>query len=163
MPESASALSSALARVGDRWSLLLVEALIPGPLRFADLEHAIAGISTNVLAARLRHLEGEGVVLARPYSERPLRYVYELTEAGHDLGGAVRLLSQWSADHTGRGQTEPASGLRAGTTSAADAPGDENPAAGTPRHHLCGTSMVAVWRCPTCEQNEGGGPDETWV
>jgi DNA-binding HxlR family transcriptional regulator len=146
-----TALSSALARVGDRWSLVIVEALTAGPLRFADLRDAIDGISTNVLSARLRHLEAERVLLAVPYSERPLRYTYELTDAGRDLGGAVRLLSQWSADHAGPAGAGPA---RPGSD-------EPRPAGGAPRHRLCGTPMVAVWWCPTCEQQGGSDEPET--
>ncbi len=166
-----SALSEALARIGDRWSLLLVEALLDAPQRFADLEEAVAGISTNILTARLRHLEAEGVVLAVPYSHRPLRYSYELTEVGRGLAGAVRMLSQWSVDH----------GTHAAATAADHPPGEEPVGTGTgggggrgrgrapraggaPVHDLCGTPMEAVWWCPTCEQVAGRDPGEAvWV
>jgi DNA-binding HxlR family transcriptional regulator len=63
-------LDAALSRVGDRWSLLLVEVLLDGPCRFSKLEAALPGIASNVLAQRLKRLEREGVVGARPYSER---------------------------------------------------------------------------------------------
>ncbi len=149
-----SALSEALARIGDRWSLLLVEALLDAPQRFADLEEAVAGISTNILTARLRHLEAEGVVLAVPYSQRPLRYAYELTEAGRDLAGAVRMLSQWSVDHGRHAAAAGADGER----------GPARRAGGAPAHELCGTPMEAVWWCPTCEQVAGHDPGEVvWV
>lgn len=147
-----SALSEALERIGDRWSLVIVEALMEGPLRFADLQEQVEGISTNILAARLRHLEGQGVVMAVPYSDRPLRYSYDLTEAGRDLAGAVRMLSQWSANHSS-----------VATVSRDTRPGGETPA-GTPVHPLCGTSMVAVWWCPTCDQPAGAeAGDVVWV
>lgn len=139
-----TALSAALERIGDRWSLLLVEALLEGPLRFADLEAAVPGISTNILSSRLRHLESAAVILAVPYSSRPLRYSYKLTETGRDLGGAVRMLAQWSADHgaAGRHQAGP----------------------GAPEHLSCGTPMEAVWWCPTCEQpGQPGDEEAVWV
>lgn len=146
-------LASALTRVGDRWSLLIVDALLAGPLRFADLEAAVAGISTNILAARLRHLESEGVVLAIPYNRRPRRFAYELSAAGRDLAGAVRSLAQWSADH-------PAPGQNAG----AGPGGSEGAEAGAPRHALCGTPMQTVWWCPTCETPGGSEPTEAvWI
>ena len=104
MPVS-SALSGALALVGDRWSLLIVESLFDGARRFAELQAAVPGIATNVLTQRLRRLESDGVLIARPYSRRPVRYSYALTEAGRDLAGAARLLAQWSADRgEGRGR-----------------------------------------------------------
>lgn len=90
-----SPLELAVARVGDRWALLLVAALLDGPRRFNELLEAVPGIAANILAQRLRHLEHEGVVTARPYSRRPLRMVYELTAAGHGLAGALRLLARW--------------------------------------------------------------------
>ena len=104
MTEPASTpLAAALDSVGDRWTLLLIEALLDGPRRFGDLQQALAGIAPNVLTQRLRRLEGEGLVLAQPYSERPQRYVYELTASGHELAGALRLLADWGArlEHQG--------------------------------------------------------------
>jgi DNA-binding HxlR family transcriptional regulator len=120
-----SPLAAALDTVGDRWTLLLVEALLDGPRRFGDLQKGLGGIAPNVLSQRLRRLEGEGLVLAQPYSERPQRYVYELTSSGHELAGALRLLAGWGARH---GETtEPA------------------------RHEACGTPVEVRWWCPTCE------------
>jgi len=116
-------LELALERVGDRWSLLLVEALLDGPRRFNDLQEGVA-IAPNILTDRLRRLEREGVVLARPYSDRPPRMEYALTAAGRDLAGALRLLADWGA------RRSP----------------DSNPL----RHSLCGTPLEARWYCPTC-------------
>ena len=90
-------LELALERVGDRWSLLLVEALLGGSRRFNELQDGVAGIAPNILSDRLRRLEREGVVLARPYSERPPRMEYALTAAGRDLAGALRLLADWGS------------------------------------------------------------------
>ena len=94
-----SPLAAALERVGDRWSLLLVEALLPGPRRFNELGEAVTGIAPNILADRLRRLESERIVSATPYSERPPRFVYELTAAGRELAGALRMLADWGARH----------------------------------------------------------------
>src|SRR5262245_14073869 len=77
-----SALADALATVGDRWTLLLVAALLDGPRRFGELQEEVAGIAPNVLTQRLRQLERNALVVARPYSERPPRFVYELSAAG---------------------------------------------------------------------------------
>lgn len=119
-------LAAALDSVGDRWTLLIVGALLDGPRRFGDLQEALQGIAPNVLTQRLRRLESEGLVLAQPYSERPQRFVYELTASGHELAGALRLLSDWGARH------------REG--------------AEAPRHQVCGTAVEAHWWCPTCER-----------
>ncbi|HEX4864952.1 MAG TPA: helix-turn-helix domain-containing protein [Acidimicrobiales bacterium] len=124
------ALAGALDQVGDRWSLLVVDALADGPRRFAELQELIPGIATNVLAQRLRRLEGDRIVLAVPYSRRPLRYAYELTAAGGALAGAAQTLAQWNSDH----------GTSGGRT---------------PSHELCGTPMEVRWFCPTCDRIAG--------
>src|ERR1700684_3297762 len=66
-----SPLAEALARVGDRWTLLVVEALLPGPRRFNDLLSQIPGIAANILSDRLKRLERDGLLGARAYSQRP--------------------------------------------------------------------------------------------
>ena len=125
-PLTGSPLAAALGAVGDRWSLQVVAALLDGPRRFGDLERELGGIAPNVLSSRLRHLESHGLLIAEPYSERPQRFVYELTSAGRDLAGALRLLTDWGARH------------REG--------------AEAPRHAACGSEMEATWYCPTCER-----------
>ena len=120
-----SALGEALDRVGDRWTLLLVEALLDRPQRFGDLQSALPGIAPNVLTQRLRHLEREALVVARPYSRRPPRFTYELSESGAELAGALRLLADWGAR-----QTEDVEPLH---------------------HERCGTALEARWWCPACE------------
>src|SRR5215218_2913883 len=95
-----SALDAALVRVGDRWSLLLVEALLPGPQRFTELLEALEGLAPNILSARLKALEAEGILAVRPYSQRPYRVAYVLTARGAELAGALRLLAHWGAQRT---------------------------------------------------------------
>ena len=90
-----SPLAEALARVGDRWTLLVVEALLPGPQRFNELLGLIPGIAANILSERLKRLERDGLLIARPYSQRPPRAAYQLTAEGAELAGALRLLAQW--------------------------------------------------------------------
>ena len=125
-PVPPSALGAALDRVGDRWSLLLVEALLPAPLRFNEIAEAVPGIAPNILSDRLRRLEGAGILVATPYSRRPLRMEYSLTVDGRELAGALHLLAGWGARRGGVG--EPL------------------------RHELCGTPLQAAWHCPTCER-----------
>jgi DNA-binding HxlR family transcriptional regulator len=126
----ASPLAAALDSVGDRWILLVVQALLDGPRRFGDLQDELPGIAPNVLSQRLRRLEGEGVVVAEPYSERPRRFVYELTAAGRELADALRLLADWGARHREAGEA--------------------------PRHEACGTPVETRWWCPTCERPVDG-------
>jgi DNA-binding HxlR family transcriptional regulator len=118
-----SPLRLALDRVGDRWSLLVVESLLDGPRRFNDLQEALSGIAPNILSQRLKRLERDNLLLARPYSDRPVRLSYELTAEGRELAGALRLLASW--------------GARAGD-------------ARLMRHQSCGTELEARWYCPTC-------------
>ena len=92
-------LDAALAAVGDRWTLLVVEALLDGPKRFGDLQTALPGIAPNILTARLRQLTERALVVATPYQERPPRFVYELTAAARELDGALQLLADWGARH----------------------------------------------------------------
>jgi DNA-binding HxlR family transcriptional regulator len=117
-------LEAALERVGDRWSLLVVEALLDGPRRFGELREALPAIAPNILASRLRRLETEGILLARAYQERPPRAEYTLTGDGRDLAGALRLLADWGARR--------------------------HDAAEPMRHERCGTPLEARWYCPTC-------------
>lgn len=121
-PGTQPALADALERVGDRWSLLIVHSLLGGPRRFNDLAADVGGISPNVLSARLKQLESHGIVVARPYSSKPVRVSYELAAAGKELAGALRLLAHW-----------------AGAT--ADA---------APTHRACGSPLDVRWYCPTC-------------
>jgi DNA-binding HxlR family transcriptional regulator len=128
-----SPLAEALARVGDRWTLLVVEALLPGPLRFNDLLGQLPGIAANILSDRLKRLERDGLLVARPYSQRPPRADYQLTAEGAELAGALRLLAHWGSRHT-----------------------DQDDA---PRHPACGTLIEVRWYCPTCDQLVDHEPD----
>ena len=75
----------------------MIAALLDGPQRFGELQQEVGGIAPNVLTQRLRALERDALVVARPYSERPPRFVYELSAAGRELSGALRLLAGWGA------------------------------------------------------------------
>ena len=123
---ASSPLAEALARVGDRWTLLVVEALLSGPRRFNDLLDQLPGIAANILSDRLKRLEREGLLVARPYSERPPRAAYHLTAEGKELAGALRLLAYWGSGHADPTQA--------------------------PRHPECGTPIEARWYCPTCDR-----------
>jgi len=128
--EGADGLRTALARVGDRWTLLVVNALLAGPRRFNELADELDGIAPNVLSQRLRRLEADGLVVAQPYSAHPARHAYELTGEGAALAGAMRLLSHWGAEH-------------------AVSAGDR---AGAVVHEACGTPAEPRWWCRTCDR-----------
>jgi DNA-binding HxlR family transcriptional regulator len=93
--DEAAPLEAAAATVGDRWTLLVVDALRAGPLRFADLTARLPGVAPNVLTRRLRDLEAAGLVRAERYSERPRRHRYALTALGSGLGPALAALAHW--------------------------------------------------------------------
>jgi DNA-binding HxlR family transcriptional regulator len=94
-------IARALDLVGDRWALLVVRELMHGPKRYTDLVDHLPGIGTNILAARLRDLEGAGVVAKRTLPPPAASRVYELTEYGRGLRAALRELALWGARSLG--------------------------------------------------------------
>lgn len=131
------ALVRAAEQVADRWTVLVVAALLDGPQRFTDLSQRLGGIAPNTLSSRLTDLEAEGLVVSTPYQRRPERFTYDLTEAGRDLRDVLVALEGWQArrdDGTAR------------------------------RHEACGNELHVRWYCPDCEQPAGPGADEaSWV
>jgi DNA-binding HxlR family transcriptional regulator len=97
-PRSDCAIAGTLDLVGDRWSLLIIrDLLFRGELRFADLAGSAEGVPTNTLADRLRRLEESGIVAREPYSDRPVRHQYRLTERGRDLAPVLDAMATWGA------------------------------------------------------------------
>jgi DNA-binding HxlR family transcriptional regulator len=119
--EQLEALRRALTQVGDRWTLLLVAALLDGPRRFGALQAEVVGIAPNVLSRRLRAMEADGLVVATPYQHRPLRFSYELTARGRELRRTVEVLAGWADASVG------------------------------PTHPPCGSGLHLAWWCPTCD------------
>ena len=105
------ALARALELTGDRWTLLIVRELRPGPRRFTDLVDGLPGISRNLLAERLRTLERERLVVRRELPPPAARQVYELTEDGRALAHAMAPLIAWGARRLG--ERKPAESFRA--------------------------------------------------
>ncbi len=85
----------ALDVAGDRWTLLVVRDLLRGRDTYSKLAASDEGIPTNILADRLRRMQEHGLIEARPYQERPVRYSYSLTEKGRDLGKVLAAVAQW--------------------------------------------------------------------
>jgi len=95
------ALARTLDVAGDRWTLLIVRELAPGPRRFTDLLDGLAGVSRKLLTERLRMLEGDGIVARTELPPPAARQVYELTEDGHALAIAMAPLIAWGARRIG--------------------------------------------------------------
>jgi DNA-binding HxlR family transcriptional regulator len=94
------AVREVLDRVGDKWSLLVIGTLRSGPLRFSELEEAVAGISQRMLTLTLKHLVEDGLVARTAYAEVPPRVEYEVTKLGRTLVPLVMALAEWAmANH----------------------------------------------------------------
>ena len=91
------ALSFALDVIGERWTLLIIRELLPGPRRFTDLLEGLPGISTNLLTERLKNLEGQGIIARRTLPPPASSTVYELTVFGRDLETPIIELGRWGS------------------------------------------------------------------
>jgi DNA-binding HxlR family transcriptional regulator len=114
--------------IGEWWSMLILRDVFLGVTRFDHFQQRL-GISRNVLNQRLAHLVEHGVLEKTPYSERPLRYDYRLTDKGRDLWPVLTTMRQW---------------------------GDKHAAPNGPplrlRHKDCGRLTSAVLHCDKCEE-----------
>lgn len=89
-----------LAKVGDKWSVLIVMTLAQSPRRFNELKRLVEGISQRMLTLTLRGLERDGLVTRTVFPTIPPRVDYALTDLGHSLCGPVTALGRW-ADENG--------------------------------------------------------------
>lgn len=94
------AISEVLSRVGDKWTVLVVERLGGGPKRFNELRRALGSISQRMLTLTLRALERDGLVLRTVTPSVPPRVDYELTKLGHSLLVPVHSLADWARANT---------------------------------------------------------------
>src|ERR1700749_4449328 len=99
LPGDCRAVGDVLARVGDKWSILVVSRLGEGPLRFNELRRSIGGISQRMLTLTLRGLERDGLVTRTVFSTIPPRVDYELTDLGRGLLQPVQALGGWAMAH----------------------------------------------------------------
>ncbi|WP_263081207.1 helix-turn-helix transcriptional regulator [Endozoicomonas sp. Mp262] len=88
-----------VAQIGDKWSILILFALVDGPDRFNSLKSRIEGISQRMLTQTLRDLQRDGFVLRTVYPQVPVKVEYELTELGKGLSASVWKLVSWAGDH----------------------------------------------------------------
>ncbi|PYE41710.1 HxlR family transcriptional regulator [Rhizobium sp. PP-F2F-G20b] len=91
--------SALLSRIGDKWSMLVVMLLTPGPKRFNALKRALGSISQRMLTLTLRNLERDGLVTRTIYPTIPPKVEYALTELGQSLREPVQTLGNWAFEH----------------------------------------------------------------
>jgi DNA-binding HxlR family transcriptional regulator len=101
-PEVEVAISDMLARIGDKWSLLIVSTLGETSLRFNELRRSIGDISQKMLSSTLKVLERDGLIERTVADTVPPQVSYELTDLGRDLQPQVLSLARWTADNTPR-------------------------------------------------------------
>ncbi|MFE6281732.1 winged helix-turn-helix transcriptional regulator [Streptomyces sp. NPDC057877] len=101
----------ALDAVGDRWTLLIVRELLAGPRRYTDLHADLPGVSTDVLASRLKDMERDGLTTRRRLPPPGAAYVYELTPRGRALLPVLQALGEWGQAELG--ERRPTDAVRA--------------------------------------------------
>lgn len=101
----------ALDVVGDRWTLLIVRELLAGPRRYTDLHADLPGVSTDVLASRLKDMERDGISTRRRLPPPGAAYVYELTSRGRELLPVLQALGEWGQAELG--ERRPTDAVRA--------------------------------------------------
>ncbi|CCK26458.1 transcriptional regulator [Streptomyces davaonensis JCM 4913] len=101
----------ALDVVGDRWTLLIVRELLAGPRRYTDLHADLPGVSTDVLASRLKDMERDGLTTRRRLPPPGAAYVYELTTRGRELLPVLQALGTWGRPELG--ERRPTDAVRA--------------------------------------------------
>lgn len=94
-------ISGLLQRIGDKWTVLVVQTLADGPRRFNELRREIPSVSQRMLTLTLRHLERDGLVSRTVTPTIPPRVDYELTELGHSLQTPICGLANWATKHVG--------------------------------------------------------------
>jgi DNA-binding HxlR family transcriptional regulator len=100
--EDCRAVSGVLARIGDKWSVLIVSRLGDGPMRFNELKRNVGGISQRMLTLTLRGLERDGLITRTVYPTVPPRVDYELTSLGRSLLVPVSALGEWARKNRGK-------------------------------------------------------------
>ena len=84
---------------GDKWTLLIVRDIVLGKSRYGEFAQSVEGIPTNILANRLKRLESLGVVEKQAYSNKPVRFQYNLTDKGRDLVPMLEAMVEWASKH----------------------------------------------------------------
>lgn len=95
------AVAGVLSRIGDKWTVLLVDMLSAGPMRFNEMKRGVNGISQRMLTLTLRGLERDGLVTRTVFPTVPPRVEYALTDLGQTLTGALAALADWARANGG--------------------------------------------------------------
>jgi DNA-binding HxlR family transcriptional regulator len=98
--EAGEIIRDTFARIGDKWSLLILGMLDAAPLRFTALRDSVPGISHRMLTLTLRNLEREGLVSREVFAEVPPRVEYTVTRLGRTILPAVKALANWALEHS---------------------------------------------------------------
>lgn len=106
-------IASTLDLVGDRWSLVIVRDMLTGKKRYGEFLESPEGITTNILASRLKRLETTGLIVKRPYQNNPPRFEYRLTDEGGALLPVVQAMCRWANAHIPGTWTPPESFMTA--------------------------------------------------
>jgi DNA-binding HxlR family transcriptional regulator len=93
------AIVETLARIGDKWTVMVVGALSGGPIRYNEIRRRVEGISQRMLTLTLKGLEQDGLVTRTMYPTIPPRVDYELTELGRKLIVPLQALSEWAREN----------------------------------------------------------------
>jgi len=105
-------IATTLDLVGDKWTLVIVRDLLTGKTRYGEFLSSPEGISTNILADRLKRLEEEGLIEKQAYQENPVRYEYRLTERGQGLHPVLQEICRWANHHFPDTWVPPAAFMR---------------------------------------------------
>ena len=97
--EECQAISQTLARIGDKWTVLVVELLAGRPMRFNEIRHTIGNISQRMLTLTLRELERDGLVTRTVFPTIPPRVEYQLTKLGRTLREPLIAVAEWVRKH----------------------------------------------------------------
>lgn len=89
-------ISGVLARIGDKWTVLIIMALLPGPRRFNEIKRAVSGISQQMLTRTLKNLERDGMASRTVHPTVPPQVEYALTELGRSLSEPVEAMGMWA-------------------------------------------------------------------
>ncbi|MES0884049.1 winged helix-turn-helix transcriptional regulator [Roseibium sp. SCP14] len=104
-----------LARLAEKWTMLVVVALQDGPMRFGALKRRVEGVSQKMLTQTLRNLEMDGLVTRQVFDEMPLRVEYELTELGQELVPLNQAIKTWAEQNMEKIIASRAASTRKGT------------------------------------------------